>query len=252
LHRENCEHYGEGKIGLGVELGQMKVRAYGNVKRKIPTNYTALDLTMLIDFFIAPEIIGIMAHDLDSFPGKGPIDLSRLSFKKNMAEILGPEQANAMFDELALFGKLKEPVEQLNRTIVLGELKLEWNDESNSYRSVGDLGIMSVNGVQINKQFKGYVEVSRKRSGDLFDIYIEVTPNIYYYFGYSRGVMQTLSTSRVFIQTIMGLKTKQRKSKTPKNGTPYVYIVSSDRKMQMFKRRFENNEVNEAEEPLLP
>ncbi len=250
FHREACEHYGEGKINLGMDLGQVKFSSVGNVRRDINQNTTALNLMLASDFFLTPAVQDIFAATLDSLPGN-PVDLKRSVYTKGMMEILGVEGYNAYLEEMRLFGFVKELPKALQHTIVFNDLKLEWNDESNSYISVGEIGIGSIGSTQINKKYEGFMEIVRKRSGDTFDFYIKVNNNTWFYFGYTRGVMQTLSTNSEYIDIVKNLKPKERKSKIKeRGGTSYIYMLSTDKKKNTFLRRMREVEEMRTQDGL--
>ena len=241
LHRENCELYGEGKIDLGVNLGLVKFSAAGNYRHSITENKTTIDLVLGMDFYFKDEIIAVMANELDSLHEIQAVDLNRITYNRAMNEFMGKEKTQAFKDELNLFGTVKEIPPEIKHTIVFNDLKLEWNDESNSYLSVGKIGIGSINNIQVNKLVDGLIEMQVKRSGDICDIYLEVDRNTWYYFGYTRGVMQVLSSNRSLIDQVMELKPKERKQKVSNRGSgdSYIYLISTDRKKALFYRRYQ-------------
>lgn len=238
LNSENCKLYGEGKINLGEKLGQLKLNAFGSVNHDINANTTKLDLVLSMDFYIADPMINLMAADIDSAEGLLPVDLTRQIVKKANIAAVGKDEATKLQDELTLFGTIKDLPPQLKHTIVFNQLTLRWNDETNSYQSTGKIGIGSINGIQVNKLVDGYLELQIKRSGDILDVYLDVNPNTYYYFGYTRGVMQTLSSDRQYVETILNMKTRDRKMKVPRNQTSYIYMIATDRKKDMFYRKY--------------
>ncbi|MCK4630962.1 MAG: hypothetical protein KAT40_05930, partial [Bacteroidales bacterium] len=96
-----------------------------------------------------------------------------------------------------------------------------------------------------------YLEIQKKKSGDMFDLYLKLDNETWYYFAYTRGVMQALSNNHRFTDPIQVLKTGQRRLDVKSGETSYIYMLSVDRKLQMFLRRFrlyENNENSDEEE----
>jgi hypothetical protein len=233
LHKEECQLYGEGKINMGEELGQLKFTTVGNLRHDINKNETRLNIMLGMNFYINNDIITLMANEIDSVPDVAPTNLNSFLYKKGMDELVGPAKAKQLQNELALFGDYKEIPEELLFTIFLTELTLHWNDETNSYISSGKIGVGSINNIQINKRVKGLVELQIKRSGDIFDMYLEVDKNTWYYYGYTRGVLQILSSNKSFLDAIMELKPKERKKKV-KKGTSFIYLVSTERKFRRF------------------
>jgi hypothetical protein len=239
LHREDCELYGEGKLDLGFDLGLVNVLTAGNLRHNINDNTTTFDVYMGMDFFFDEKIIAIMANELDSVPEAPATDLNRATYNRAIIELAGKSGAQAFKDELNLFGTVRSIPDELKHTLVFNDLKLEWNTDTRSYLSVGKIGIGSINDVQINKLVDGLIEIQVKRSGDICDIYLEVDRK-WYYFGYTRGVMQVLSSNKAFLDPIIALKPKERKQKVSGKGTQsYIYMVSTDRKKTLFYRRYQ-------------
>jgi hypothetical protein len=247
LHREKCELYGEGKLNLGAKLGQVKLTAVGNSTLKTIENETTMDVLLGIDFFIADNIINIMAGEVDSMPNLQAVDLNRPSYVKSIIELIGKPKFDAMRSELSLFGSIKEVPQELRHTILLNELKLKWNNESNSWISVGKIGIASINNTQVNKRVDGLIELQIKRSGDIFDMYLQLDRRTWYYFGYTRGVMQILSSNGEFLNRMMKLKTGERRLKVS-SGESYIYMVSTDVKKNTFLRRYREIEEEHNQE----
>jgi len=243
LHRENCELYGEGKLDLGAKLGQVKLTAVGNITQKSFENETEMNVLLGIDFFIAVNIIRILAGEVDSMPNLPAVDLTRPSYIKSIIELIGKPKFDAMRSELSLFGSIKEVPQELKHTILLNELNLKWNNESNSWISVGKIGIASINNTQINKRVDGLIELQIKRSGDILDMYLQLDRRTWYYFGYTRGVMQILSSNGEFLDRMIKLKAGERRLKVS-SGESYIYMVSTDVKKNTFLRRY--REIEEA------
>jgi hypothetical protein len=237
LHRENCELYGEGRLNLGEKLGQVKLTASGNATHNTLSNQTEMDLLLGIDFYIADNIINIMASEADSMPSLPAVDLNRPEYIKNITQQIGKSKYDAMKSELGLFGSLKEIPAELRHTLLFNDLRMKWNNESNSWISVGKIGIASINNTTINKRVDGLIELQIKRSGDIMDIYLQLDRRTWYYFGYTRGVMQIHSSNNALLDKLMKLNTSDRRMKVT-TGESFIYMVSTDVKKNTFVRRF--------------
>jgi hypothetical protein len=244
LQRETCELYGEGKIDIGANFGQMKHMAVGNGMFDVNKNEVLLDVILALDFYIAPSVIDIMAAELDSLPDLPAADLSRSTYTKGLVELIGQERFDALRTEISLFGMVKEVPKELKHTILFNELKLKWNNETNSYLSVGKIGIASINNTQINKRMNGLIEIQLKRSGDICDIYLQMDRRTWYYFGYTRGVMQIHSSNQAFLDKMKNMKPNERRLKVT-SGESYIYMVSTDVKKNAFVRKY--REIVEGE-----
>ncbi len=162
-----------------------------------------------------------------------------------MIELMGKEKYSAMKSDLSLFGSSRTLPAEMKHTLVFNELKFKWNNETNSWMSVGKIGIASINNVAVNKRVDGLIELQIKRSGDIMDIYLQFDRRTWYYFGYTRGVMQIHSSNNTFLEKIKKLKTGDRRMNVS-TGESYIYMVSTDVKKNTFLRRF--REVTEAEQ----
>jgi hypothetical protein len=248
LHRENCDLYGEGKLDLGAKLGQVGLVTVGNAHHNNVDNVTEMDVMLGLDFFIPENIIGVMGAEIDSMPNLPAVDLNRPVYTKGIVDLIGKSRYDAMKSELSLFGTLKEMPPELKHTILFNELKLKWDDESNSWVSVGKIGIGSINNIQINKQVEGFLELQIKRSGDVLDFYLQVDRRIWYYFGYTRGVMQIHSSNNEFLDRMIKLKPTERRQKVT-GGESFIYMVATDTKKNTFLKRYrevlQSREVSE-------
>jgi hypothetical protein len=246
LHRENCELFGEGRIDPGAKMGQIKLSTVGNVSHNSIENRTEMNVMLGLDFYIAGNIIEVMASEIDSMPNLPAVDLNNPVYTKGIVDLIGKEKYEAMKSELSLFGTLKETPPELRHTILFNELKLRWDNEANSWVSVGKIGIGSINDIPINKRVDGLLELQIKRSGDILDFYLQVDRRTWYYFGYTRGVLQIHSSNSEFLDRMKKLKPNERRLKVSGGGESYIYMVSTDVKKNTFLRRY--REVQQAAE----
>ncbi len=244
LSRSECLVSGEGRISTGMQPGQVRISSVGNAVHNINSRDTELNLTLSLNFFMSEDAFEIMATEIDNTPSLGAVDLSSPDYMKNLQELIGRERAEKYQTELGLYGEYQSSVPELTHTLFFTNVKLVWNQETRSYRSDGKISLGSINGDQINKQVDGYIEFTKRRNGDLVDIYLELDRRNWYYFGYSRGIMSVLSSNREFNAAIEEVKPNQRKMKTPRDEVAYIYSVSDPRKKAMFLRR-----MQEGEEP---
>ncbi|MBA7569599.1 hypothetical protein ES708_11340 [subsurface metagenome] len=193
-----------------------------------------------------------MANDIFVAPTLEPVDMSTGQYKKGMRELIGVEQANSFTQESSLYGVMAElPAGIRKYRILLTDVKLKWNQETSSYRSVGKIGIGNIMNKQLNVKTEGYFEIQKKKSGDMFDLYLKLDNESWYYLAYTRGVLQALSNNHSFTNPIQELKPGQRRLDVKSGQTSYIYMLSVDRKLQMFLRRFrlyDDNENSNEEE----
>ena len=72
-----------------------------------------------MDFYIADNIINVMASEVDSMPSLPAVDLNRPVYTKGIVDLIGKARFDAMKSELSLFGSLKEMPPELKHTLIV-------------------------------------------------------------------------------------------------------------------------------------
>ncbi len=243
ISRDNCVEYGEGRIFTNVFPGQVQLSSVGNATHNMEKDETEMNIALGMDFFMSEPAFSIMANEIDSLHDLEGIDLTDPGYMKVISELVGRDRAESLQAELGLYGEYSKQPPELTHSLFFTDIKFIWDQDTRSWMSEGKISLGSINGHQINKKVEGVMEFSKRRSGDLLDIYLELNPGTWYYFGYTRGVMHVLSSNREFNTTINELKTKQRKLKTSRNEVSYIFIVATGRKKQMFLESIQNRQV---------
>ncbi len=246
LHRSACNMYGEGKIDLGVNLGQVKLTTVGNVNSDLVKGDIYLDLLMGIDFFIDNKCMEIFYKDITNAGGMEPIDLTRNVFVKGLYELVGESKANELISEYSL-GKFKKMPKELDHTIMLTDVKFKWNQQSKSYISDTLIGVGMIGKEYVNRIAMGYMEIVKKRSGDKFTLYLQLSDDVWYYFSYGNFLMQVLSSNEDFNTVVKTLKPDQRKLETEKGQAAYSYFLAQTSAVKKFKKRMQDYYTNQSE-----
>jgi hypothetical protein len=239
LNTKNCKAYGEGKLNLDGELGQVKLLSAGVVEHNQLDGEVIFDMVMSTDFFFADDALKKMSKQMQEASSLDPVKLDRPTFEKGLREILGKEDADKLIAQVSLYGEFKKIPESLEKPIVFNDLKMRWNNDEKAYISFGKIGISNIGNKQINKYVTGRVELIKKRSGDALTIYLEIDKNNWFFFNYTRGIMQAISSNSEFNTVITETKPDKRKSKAEKGEEPYQFMYSTDRKKKDFVRKFE-------------
>lgn len=251
LNPQECLLQTGGKLNLGVTLGQIELTGIGSAINRINKNETNIGAVLSLDFFFSDEALSLIAHDADSLPGT-PADSAVYLYDGGLSELLGRERAGQFTAARPGGGRQGRLPEELQKTFVLSHVDLNWNRDSRSYVSSGKIGIAYINGVEINKFFNGYLEITKRRSGDYMDLYIEFDNNRWYYFGYTRGVMQAFSSNRDFVTIIDDLALRHRRARGDSDQERYIYMLATDTKIEQFfqtySRHLETTDVHSTED----
>jgi len=237
LGRKKCILTGQGKMNLGAELGQVNLETYGFAKHYLIPDSTNFDLVVLIDFPFEDKALEILNENITGKNLEG-VNLTRPEFLKSLTDILGEKEAEKIVADVRMFGRFRRYPSELQHTIVISHVKFKWNYATRSFISHGPIGIGSIGKQQINKYVDGYIEIAKKRTGDVLNIYIEFEKGRYwYYFNYRNNLMQTISANTEYNNIIRELKDDKRSEKENKEGEQYRFQISSLRKKTDFLRR---------------
>ena len=193
-----------------------------------------------MNFFFSEGALKKMSKKLQEASELDPAKLDRPTFEKGLRDVIGKAEADKLIAQANLYGEFKKIPESLRKTIVFNDLKFKWDDSRRRYKSFGKLGISNIDKEQINKYVEGKVELKKKRSGDVLTMYLEIDKNNWYFFTYTRGIMQAISSDIDFNTVIQETKPDKRKSKASKGQEPYQFMYSTKRKKEDFSRKFDN------------
>lgn len=239
LNTTTCKVYGEGKIDLGGDFGQVKIESFGSAVHFLIPDSVIFDMIMSIDFFFDGGAVDKMADQIVGMSELKPTDFSRPVYEKGMREMLGKEQADKLLSQLNLYGSYKKFPDELRKTLVFSDLKMKWNKDTRSYTSSGKIGIANIDKTQINKYVDGRIEIIKKRGGDILNIYIEMDSGNWYYFNYSRGTMLAVSSNEAFNTALKELKPDKREKagdKEKKEPNYYFNICPPSKKTQFLRK----------------
>ena len=239
LYDKECLTIAEGQLDLGMDLGAMKISAAGSIQHNLVLDSITSGLILSVDFFLDNRAMDFFAKAINNSAEAEPVNFTDPEFRKNFSLFLGQERGTELLDQLGLFGRWKRLPDELIHSIVFSELKLAWNASTGSYQSVGKLGIAVINGEAVNKRIDGNLELTHRRGGDVFTLYLEPEPGNYFFFYYSRGLMQVIAGPKFekFNTTIRDVKESKRKL-NPDPGQPdYQFYLGQYRLVRDFLDR---------------
>ena len=240
-NRDKCQLSGEGRLALGINLGRIKTEVLGRITHNLLNRETSLDVMMSLDFHFDNGLAAMMAGKIDSFPTLTGVNMQRPTFIRGMNEWLGVKKAE-VFRRDALMGKVRNFPEELNKTLVLTQLRLYWNQSTRSYRSTGKIGIGNLFGHQVNRIVDGMVEIRKRSGGDEMDIYLKLDDRNWFYFSYTREMMQVISSYQSFNDRLMRLPEKQR-ILDDKQRPGFRFMIATSDRLNQFLRLYQQTET---------
>jgi hypothetical protein len=214
----------------------------GRVIHNLDSGQVAIEALLALDFHFSPEALKIMSDEIRMMPSLKPVSLTSDFYVKGMKDLMGEQAAGQIKEELDLFGTTRNLPKEFNYELFLNELNLYWNESSSSFRSKGKIGIGFIGSQPVNILVDGYVEIQRRRSGDMIDIYLKADESTWYYFSYIRGNMMVQAGNNSFNTLIANTKVNDRKHPDSSVRTPYTYMISVEDRLGRFLRRMTSEE----------
>ncbi|MFN5323940.1 MAG: hypothetical protein ACK5C5_03385 [Bacteroidota bacterium] len=242
LDNSNCSFSAFGNVDLATNFGQFKMKTAG--KTSFDPGYDSLkfDLMVDLDFFFNQEALKEMVDLILSYSNLQPTNEARPVFKDGIHYFMDDSKAKKFLEETEAYGNPKKLPDELSHSMFLTDLNLIYRKETMSYRSVGNIGVGYIGKIPVNRLMKGYFEIVKRRSGDVFHLYFELDGNTWFYFNYQQGTMQVLSSSLKFNEIINNMKPEKRVADDGGGKAPYQYLLSTERKKFEFIKRFEDRD----------
>ncbi|MEW6772504.1 MAG: hypothetical protein AB1304_00735 [Bacteroidota bacterium] len=248
LNINTCEVYGEGKMDMALDLGQVTTQIAGNAKHLTVNDSLVVNTMLLVDFFFDKGLLKTMAKDFEVYLNSlTPTDFSSSSYPKYLAEYVGKEKADKIISDLNLYGNIKKFPDALEKTFFFNDVNFIYDARTKSFMSKGKLGLANILSNEIYRQIPGIIKIDKmKTGGDKLTIYLEPDPTTWYYFEYFKGVMKAISSNKEFNNTIKEMKSKNRKQDVDK-GPSFQYTIGNETTVKLFKRKLEQMQQQEQE-----
>lgn len=249
LNINTCEVYGEGKMDMALDLGQVKLQFAGNSKHFTANDSLSINTMLLVDFFFDKGLLKLMFKDFEIYLNTlTPTDFSDPSYVKYLAEYVGKEKADKIISDLNLYGKIKKFPDALEKIFFFNNVNFTYDAKSKSFISKGKLGLANILSNELYRQVPGIIKIDKMKSGgDKLTIYLEPDPTSWYYFEYFKGTMKVVSSNKEFNNTIKEMKAKNRKQDVSK-GPSFQYTIGNETTVKLFKRKLEQMQQQEEEQ----
>ncbi|MBK9389945.1 MAG: hypothetical protein IPN68_07045 [Bacteroidetes bacterium] len=237
-----CVMSGEGNLSFGTKYDLFQMSSAGNFIHRMDSGTVNIESILAMDFHFSPEGLKMMADELRMMPTLTPVNLNSDLYTKGMKDLMGTAAAAQLKEDIDLFGATRNLPKEFTYELLLNDVKFFWNESTASFRSKGKIGIGFIGTQPINTYVDGYVEIQRRRSGDMLDVYLKADDATWYYFSYFRGVLMTQSGNSAYNSLITTIKINDRKHPDASVRVPYTYMIAAEGRLQSFLRRMTSEE----------
>ena len=241
LNVDRCILSGEGEINFEQNLGRISMLNSGKFEHYMLPDSSAFNLFSVIDFFFDSDALGFLNQSIltSTLSGMDPGDPL---FTNGLQYLLGESDAQRLLSELNLYGTFRKFPRELSQTMILSDIRMIWNHTTRSFTSTGPIGIVTLNSQLVNRYVEGHIELVRRRTGgDALSLYFQTSPTEWYFFTYSAGIMQAISSNEEFNSQVMNLRDDRRTLKSRGDEEPYQFIISTAQQRNAFLRRMRGN-----------
>lgn len=132
---------------------------------------------------------------------------------RKLAALIGSKATDAYIKlSAAGYKPLFDASPVLDNPMVLSNVNLNWSAVHGSYYSQGPIGVSNFGRNNINAQMEGVLEIRRNIDGDEFSLFLQASPDIWYFFDFRQNELGVVSSQLDFNDQLMA-KSKNSKSK---------------------------------------
>lgn len=142
-------------------------------------------------------------------------------------------------------GALNALNSEMGKSITFSKVNMKWSPVYKSFYSVGKLEIAGMQKTELKKTIKGYIEIRKTAKGDVVNIYLEPTPNIWQFITYSDNRLACITSSDDVNTVIRG----KSKGEMP-DRSKFYFVAAEPIEKQKFIHEFKNHYLNESEEQI--
>lgn len=237
---------GEGPLSIGSGLKYMKVTTAGRLKsdfNKPDSVFHTVNGEFLsgVEITLPKTLWEAMLNDIRaaSFDAP-PVAYAQYGpfYQAALEEFVTDEKDRVEAQENLKNGLFYLPRKDNKYNILLGRHTVFWNDEYQSFVSTEDkIPLISLNGEPIGKMFTTYVEYRMPgNQDDRFYLYIRVSSELWYFFGYQGGALNVVSGSTRFNDMLIAMKPKDLQVKMP-DGQTYEIVPANPSLADAFVNR---------------
>lgn len=228
----NNQVAGFGKLNFKLNIPGISQNAVGNIRYDLKEEQLNLDNVLCtFDFTLLKKMVAVMHNDFADKKKKAIVVDSSMIAK--MSSIYDKTQMPLV--EKTLAKKTSNIPDSLQRLLVLDSLNFEWMPNLRAYVAKGSAKIVSIDNKPVDEMYNVCVQLSRKRTGNEFYIYI-YNDGMWYYYEYLNNVLYTLSSNQEYNTILQSEKADKKMISNKEKVVLYTITLCPDSKKERFKK----------------
>ncbi len=236
---ENCSFKSIGELNLFANNDQFSLDIIGELSSdKLRDTTLKMNGTMKVSFPFNDGVVNQMSKEIADAPFRESIGLDESNYDLFLNQVLPSSELKKINQELFTMGRISKIPQELNSVITLYDLDFYWDEELQSFLSVGNANVATIGENQLYKRCKVYVQIQKRKSGDKFALLVEYKEDSFYYFDYFNGELLSYSTDKTYMELLEKIPAKDKKIKGGKGQGEFYFGTSSKSKPFVFLDNF--------------
>lgn len=230
----------EGKLDLFNTLPNEYMLAAGNGEVNMANNEYTFNTLLGLNFDLPSQVLtklgdAIIQTKLDKGVGEKEATEDKEALYLRLAALIGNGAAKDYKNRSGQqWIPLYEASKKMLMAMVLSDVNLKWSEEHKAYYSTGKIGVSNIVNKDINSQFDGMLEIRKVSSGDEVSLFLEISPEDWYYFSFEQEQLHLISSNEDF-NDVVNSKTRPGKS------GQFGFMMGTPDEKQVFVERFNSN-----------
>lgn len=194
--------------------------AAGSVEMEVDSDKAELNTILLFNLpGLTPLLPEISTSIVQTNLAEQNSDAAEPEFERLTSKIttlIGSTLADEYFKKTAAeYKPLYEAGPLFAAEIVMSNIDLKWSQTHHSYYSTGRIGLANLGRNDINAEVDGMLEIRRAEMGDEFTLYLEITPDVWYFMDFRQGELGLVSSRYEFNDKIMAASGNKKSKDFP-------------------------------------
>lgn len=197
---------------------------------------------------IGKDLKGVAQMVIDSIPDSTLTDpLVMAREEEIMTHKIGALAGNSGVQKYKDGKATGAPMSALNsefaKAFLFSNVKFKWSPAYKAFYSVGRIRVESILKNEIKKEVNGYIEIRKGSKGDKITVYLEPTPNSWYYITYDENRLAVASSSESVTKAVAG----RSKGEMP-DRSKFFFVAAEPIEKQKFLVDFRSHYLGTTEE----
>jgi len=99
---------------------------------------------------------------------------------------------------------------QLAKTLVVSDVNMKYAPNLKAWYSDGPVGVANIMRDDVNAMIDGFIEIKKTESGDIVNIFLLFSPDVWYYFNFEDNHIVTTSSNQEYNEIIANKTTVEK------------------------------------------